>query len=83
MNNGLTVSFNYIVEKVYRDTGFESIAHEDEMKEWMFEAMRLIGARGAWKLVVTDGDETNKAPDPIEIEDYRGKLPKNMKVKYL
>lgn len=82
MYTGNYVTVDHLMEKIIRDYGFENMFGKDELKEWLYEAMRLIGSYKAYRLRVTDGgtidDDGNVViddPDPITIENYRGKIP--------
>lgn len=66
LNQG-TINYRAVLDKMQRDTGFTQF-YEEECKEWLWEALSLIGLSSL--LVNTQTD--------IEIEDYRGLLPINM-----
>lgn len=74
-NNGRFNRIETILEKVYRDYKFTADVNWSDVLEWTGEAMRLIGAPTAFIEKVTDGNSTMYHPKPIEIEDYKGKLP--------
>jgi hypothetical protein len=70
---GKYVDVDYILERVYRDNGFDLEVKYDEVIEWMWDIMALIGAPAAFEEKATDG--TTGMPDPIVITNYRGTLP--------
>ena len=70
------VDVAYVIEKVYRDYGFDGEIFSDEVYEWTWEVMNLIGVPNAYIDRVTDGNGSN--PDVVEIEDYRGTLPSDL-----
>jgi hypothetical protein len=65
MFNGKTKSIQYIVEKVFRDTGIAEGVDIYDAIEWAAEAMELIGAPQSYQERVC----------PIDITDGRGDLP--------
>src|SRR6056297_2978705 len=74
MLNGKYISLKHAVERVFSDYGnaFASMINFDEVIEWTWEAMALIGAPQALVEKITDGVH---GPEPIEVEDSRGILP--------
>lgn len=70
--NGNFVSFYSIVERVYRNAGYQQVDWTEAI-EHIADALRLIGAKDAFKIVSTNGLGTS--PDPLEIVDYRAALP--------
>lgn len=74
--SGRYIDISYIVERIYRDYGFDLEIRFDELVEWIWDVICLIGAPQAFIDKVTDGSEG--MPDPIVIEDYRGLLPSDL-----
>ena len=74
--NGNFVSFYSVVERIYRDAGYQQVDWTDAI-EYIADALRLIGAKDAFKITSTNGltfgSVTN--PSPLEITDYRASLP--------
>lgn len=70
---GKHVDISYIIERIYRDYGFDLEIKYDEVIEWIWDVMALIGAPQSFVDRVTDGSEG--MPDPITITNYRGELP--------
>lgn len=70
---GKHVDVAYIIERVYRDYGFDLEIKYDEVIEWIWDVMSLIGAPQQFVDKVTDGSEGQ--PAPIEVVNYRGELP--------
>lgn len=70
--SGQFLSFNSIVERVYRNAGYQTIDWVDAI-EHIADVLRLIGVKDAYRTVTTNGLDNN--PDPITIVDYRGELP--------
>ena len=69
------ISFQPILESVYRRAGYQQIdwAHAVEL---IGETMRLIGAKLAFKDVITNG--VNSAPNPLEVSSFRVAIPSDM-----
>ena len=78
---GKYVDVAYIIERVYRDYGFELEIKFDEVIEWVWDVISLIGAPQSLIDRVTDGSDT--MPDPIEIVNFRGELPSDLHSVYL
>lgn len=78
MNNGMTVSLDYIQERFDRDYGFENMYTQQELKEWVYSAIATIGVYASLELCVTDGLDDN--PDPVSLVNYRAKLPDDLVV---
>ena len=74
--NGRFVDISYIVERIYRDYGFDLEIKYDELVEWVWDVITLIGAPEAYMDKITDG--STGMPDPIVIADYRGELPSDL-----
>lgn len=70
--NGNFVSLYSIIERVYRDAGYQQVDWTEAV-EWVADCLRHIGASDAFKLVSTNGLGDN--PAPIEIVDYKASLP--------
>jgi hypothetical protein len=70
---GKHVDVSHIIERVYRDYGFDLEIKYDEVIEWIWDVISLIGAPTVFVDKVTDGG-TNM-PQPITITNYRGDLP--------
>jgi len=68
---GNYVPFSTIVEKVYRDAGFQQIDWNDAI-EWIGDVIGLIGAKDAFKTITTNSID---GPAPLEIIDYRATIP--------
>lgn len=73
---GKYVDVAYVIERVYRDYGFDLEIKFDEVIEWIWDVMSLIGAPQPLVDKITDGRDT--MPDPISIENYRGELPNDL-----
>jgi hypothetical protein len=78
---GKYVDVSYIIERVYRDYGFDLEIKFDEVIEWIWDVMSLIGAPQQLVDKVTDGSDT--MPHPIDVENYRGDLPNDVHSVYL
>ncbi len=70
---GKHVDVSHIIERVYRDNGFDLEIKYDEVVEWIWDVISLIGAPQSFVDRVTDG--STGMPQPIVIENYRGNLP--------
>jgi hypothetical protein len=70
---GKHVDISHIIERIYRDYGFDLEIKYDEVIEWVWDVISLIGAPQSFVDKVTDG--SNGMPQPIVIESYRGNLP--------
>lgn len=70
---GKHVDVSHIIERIYRDNGFDLEIKYDEVIEWIWDVISLIGAPQAFIDKVTDG--STLMPKPIAIENYRGTLP--------
>lgn len=70
--NGNFVSFQSIVESVYRRAGYQTVDWAEAI-EVIGETIRLIGALPAYKDITTNGVGSN--PNPLEIVDFRTALP--------
>lgn len=68
-----TVDVTYIIERVYRDYGFDLEIKFDEVIEWIWDVMSLIGAPQPMVDKVTDGSDG--MPEPLTIVNFRGELP--------
>jgi len=68
-----TVDVSYIIERVYRDYGFDLEIKFDEVIEWIWDVMSLIGAPQPLVDKITDGSDN--MPEPLTITNYRGELP--------
>ena len=77
--SGKHIDISYIIERVYRDSGFDLEIKYDEVIEWVWDVLALVGTPQVMVDKVTDGSSTsykgNTMPDPIEIVDNRGELP--------
>lgn len=73
--NGNFISFETILESVYRRTGFQKLDLNDTI-EVVAETMRRMGVLPAFKDITTTG--LNDNPIPLEIIDFRAQLPSNM-----
>jgi len=78
---GKYVDVALIIERVYRDYGFDLEIKYDEVIEWIWDVMSLIGAPQPLVDKITDGSDT--MPEPIEIVNYRGELPNDVHSVYL
>lgn len=74
--SGKFVDVSYIIERVYRDNGFDLEVKFDEVIEWVWDVISLVGAPEAYVDRITDGSTNN--PEPIVIENYRGQLPPDL-----
>lgn len=70
--NGNFVCFNSIIEKIYRDAGYQTVDWVEAI-EHIGDVIGLIGVKDAYKTVTTNG--LNGNPSPITVVDYRGSLP--------
>lgn len=73
---GKYVDISYIIERVYRDNGFDLEIKYDEVIEWTWDVIALIGAPQSFVDKVTDG--STGMPQPIVIANYRGTLPSDL-----
>lgn len=71
LNNNF-ISFQSIIESVYRRAGYQTIDWAEAM-EVVAETIRLIGVLPAYREVTTNGINGN--PIPLEVVDYRVALP--------
>lgn len=78
---GKYVDVAYIIERIYRDNGFDLEIQYDEVIEWIWDVMSLIGAPQAFVDRITDG--STGMPNPITIANYRGELPSDLHSVYL
>ncbi|KKL03939.1 hypothetical protein LCGC14_2621060 [marine sediment metagenome] len=78
---GKHVDISHIIERVYRDNGFDLEIKYDEVIEWTWDVISLIGAPKTFVDKVTDGSQG--MPQPIIIENYRGNLPVDLHSVYL
>ncbi len=76
--NKQQVGFQRVIENVYRNSGYEDIDWEAAV-EWTAALMRVIGVPSAFTNKSTNGLDGN--PYPIEISNYRGKLPTDMVIR--
>lgn len=74
--NGKYIDITYIIERVYRDNGFDLEIKFDELVEWVWDVISLIGAPQVYIDKITDG--SIGMPEPITIQDYRGLLPSDL-----
>lgn len=70
--SGNFISFESIIESVFRRTGGQKIDLNEAM-ETIGETLRLIGVLPAFKDITTNG--LNDNPIPLEVSDYRVSLP--------
>ena len=73
--SGKFISFEPIIESVYRRAGYQTIDWAEAL-EVIGETIRLIGALPAYSEVTTNGQGTN--PLPLEVVDYRVALPNDL-----
>lgn len=73
--NGKTVRIERIIDKVHRDFKFKTTVDWVDIIEWVAEALALCGAPRVLSNKVTDGQVDLYHPDPIKIENYRGRIP--------
>jgi len=73
--SGKFISFEPIIESVYRRAGYQSIDWAEAV-EVIGETIRLIGALPAYKDVTTNGEGTN--PIPLEVVDFKASLPSDI-----
>jgi len=78
---GKYVDVAYVIERVYRDYGFDLEIKFDEVIEWIWDVMSLIGAPQPLIDRITDGSDT--MPKPIDIVNFRGDLPTDLHSVYL
>lgn len=74
--NGKYVDIAYIIERVYRDNGFDLEIKFDEVIEWVWDVISLVGAPEVYIDKITNGLDNN--PNPIVITNYRGELPTDL-----
>lgn len=72
--SGNYISFQSIIEAVYRRAGYQQIDW-NEAVEVIAETIRLIGVLPAYKDITTNGQGDN--PVPLEVVDFRTALPAN------
>jgi len=70
--NGNYISFQSLIEAVYRRAGYQTIDW-GEAVEVIAETIRLIGALPAYKDITTNG--VNGNPVPLEVVDFRAAIP--------
>ena len=70
---GKHVDVSHIIERIYRDYGFDLEIKYDEVVEWIWDVIALIGAPQSFTDKVTDG--STGMPQPIVVANYRGNLP--------
>ncbi len=70
--NGNFVSFQSIIERVYRNAGYQTIDWIEAI-EHIADVIGLIGAREAYQTITTNS--LNGNPAPLTIVDYRASLP--------
>lgn len=75
MYNGLFVSSSSVIDKLYRDFGWDYTLQYNDVLEWIGEALRELKVPCFYIDKVTDGNKDLGHPDFIKIEDGRGKLP--------
>jgi len=73
--NGKFVPLERIVEKAFRDAGFENIDWEAAI-EWTAEMFSYLGVPSTYIDVTTNG--IDDMPTPIEIVDYRAQVPSGL-----
>jgi len=78
---GKYVDVAYVIERVYRDYGFDLEIKFDEVIEWIWDVMSLIGAPQPLIDRITNGSDT--MPEPIDIVNFRGDLPTDLHSLYL
>jgi hypothetical protein len=81
MFNGKYTDIAEIVERVYRDYGFDTELDVGDVMEWTWNCLNLIGVPLMYVDKVTNG--LNGNPLPIVITDYRGTLPDDIYSIYL
>lgn len=69
--SGNFIPFYTIVEKVYRDAGYQQVDWNDAI-EWIGDVIGLIGVKDAYKTITTNSID---GPDPLKIIDYRAQIP--------
>lgn len=75
MYNGLFVSSSSLIDKLYRDFGWDYTLQYNDVLEWIGEALRELKVPCFYIDKVTDGNKDLGHWDFIKIEDGRGKLP--------
>lgn len=73
--NGKYVKIERVLEAIHRDFRFNTDIDWVDIIEWVGDCLSLIGAPQTFVEKVTDGNTDLYHPCPIEIENYRGKLP--------
>jgi len=75
MYNGLLVSSSFVIDKMYRDFGWDFTLQYNDVLEWIADALRELKVPCFYVDKVTDGNKDLGHQDYIHIEDGRGKLP--------
>lgn len=75
MYNGKFVSSSSIIDKMYRDFGWDYTLQYSDLLEWIGESLRELKVPCFYVDKVTDGNKDLGHQDFIDIEDGRGKLP--------
>lgn len=73
--NGKYISFQSIVERVYRKAGYQTVDWAEAI-EIIGDTIKVIGSLPAYKNVTTNGTDAN----PVEVADYRAALPSDLMV---
>jgi hypothetical protein len=73
--SGKYIDITYVIERVYRDYGFDLEIKFDEVIEWVWDVISLVGAPEAYIDKITNGVD---GPAPITITNYRGTLPNDL-----
>lgn len=75
MYNGKFVPSSRVIDKFYRDSGFDWQMQFSDLVEWIGDALASLRVPVVLVNKVTDGNGDLNHPDFIEINDFRGELP--------
>lgn len=78
MATGNSIPVYRILENLYRTSGYTQNFNLNDVVELVGEAIDLIGVPIAYIEKITDGNPDYNHPQPIEIKNYKGKLPKDL-----
>lgn len=78
MLNGKSVSIYRILENLFRTSAYTKHLNLNDAIELAGEAIDLIGAPTAFVEKITDGNPDYGHPQPIEIKNFKGSLPKDL-----
>ena len=73
MENSKYVTIDFILDKVFRDNGYDLELSYADAIEWVGEVHGLVGAPMAYSTRITNGENGNLPP--LEIVDFKAELP--------